>query len=71
VMANPSDAEPVDAVNGVTCENCNSQPCDWTKFGPEIITHLTVNYVGYFMEEDGKVVDKLTETSSAITNHQL
>jgi len=67
----PSDAEPVDAVNGVTCENCNSQPCNWTKFGSEIITHLTVNYVGYFMEEDGKVVDKLTETSSAITNHQL
>lgn len=54
------DNECSDADEGVVCEKCNSQPCDWSKYGPEIILHLNNNYAGYFMDEDGKVGYKLT-----------
>jgi hypothetical protein len=67
----PSKDDPSDIVDGVKCENCHNQPCDWTKYGPEIIDHLNNNYVGNYMNEDGIVVDELTEKSSIITNHQL
>jgi len=53
----PSKDDLSDDIDGVTCENCNNQPCDWTKYGPEIIDHLNNNYVGYYMNEDGAVVD--------------
>jgi hypothetical protein len=42
----PSKDDPSDIVDGVKCENCHNQPCDWTKYGPEIIDHLNNNYVG-------------------------
>jgi hypothetical protein len=64
----PSKDNPSDIIDGVKCENCHNQPCDWTKYGPEIIDHLNNNYVGYYMNEDGTVVNELTEKSSIITN---
>jgi len=67
----PSKDNPSDIVDGVKCKNCHNQPCDWTKYGPKITDHLNNNYVGYYMNEGGTVVDELTEKSSIITNHQL
>jgi hypothetical protein len=64
-----NDTSSVD--EGVICENCNNRPCNWTKFGPEIIMQLNNNYVGYFKDEDGKVVEELTEKSRVISNCQL
>jgi hypothetical protein len=65
------NAEPSNVIDTVTCENCNNHPCEWTKYGPEIIPHLNNNYLGYFMDEDGNVVDELTRKASIITNCQL
>jgi hypothetical protein len=56
-------------VEGATCESCNSHPCDWTAYGPEIISHLNENYVGFYIDNDGNVQDELTDSTSIITNH--
>ena len=67
----PSKDDPSDVVDGMKSKNCNNQPCDWTKYGPERIDHLNNNYAGYYMNEDGAVVDELMKKSTIITNRQL
>jgi hypothetical protein len=66
-----SDEEGIKDVVGVPCDSCNSNPCDWTTYGHEVISHLNDNYVGLYIDNDGNVQDELTESTSIITNRHL
>jgi hypothetical protein len=53
------------------CGWCNSNPCDWVKYGGEIISYLDARYVGCFTYDNGNIVDEILDTCAPITNHQL
>jgi hypothetical protein len=37
-------------------ENCGNIPCDWTVFGPTIISHLNEDYVGCLVDSNCQVI---------------
>ncbi len=55
----------------VSCENCNSKPCDWTQFGPGIVAHLMDEFVGCCIDSDGNVDHENYDGGTVITNKQL
>jgi hypothetical protein len=38
----------------VTCDHCNSVPCDWSTYGREIIEHVTGIYNDIIDAKDNK-----------------
>jgi hypothetical protein len=62
----------IDNESSVPCENCNNTPCDWTNYGPSIISHINEEYAGRFVDDDGNVMDEFEEgRCDVITNKQL
>jgi hypothetical protein len=65
------EEEVVTEYSYVSCENCNSKPCDWTQFGPGIVAHLMDEFVGCRVDSDGNVDHENHDGGTVITNKQL
>jgi hypothetical protein len=66
-----NDKEGIEDVVGIPCESCNINPCDWSTYGHDVISHLNENYVGLYVDKEGNVSNELSETITIITNQHL
>jgi hypothetical protein len=54
----------------VGCENCNQLPCEWSEYGPSILQHIENEYLGWYVDDKGNVVDE-KDGCNVIGNKQL
>jgi hypothetical protein len=57
--------------NHVTCENCNSIPCNWNRYGPEILSHLKCNYIGLYVDDVSNILDEKMDGATTVMNHHM
>jgi hypothetical protein len=66
-----SNVDNVDPVEHLMPDECNSNPCYWNRYGPDIMSHMQSNYAGLFLDNAGNVVDDTVDSATIVTNHHL